>query len=339
MQIFARKKILETETFRTVFGIAACPVRMDYDARIMLSGSCFSEHFGDWLRDLKFHCMANPYGVLYNPVSLASQYSDMLSGRSFDAQELFAVQGVFRSWDFHSRIAHPDRNAMLAMMHERVKTGAAFLKSSTHLVITFGTAHVFTLKETGRIVANNHKQPAALFSERMLQPKEIFDVWEALLRKIYALNPSLQIIFTLSPVRHLRDGAVENALSKAILLFSIRTLCNTFPAAYYFPAFEIMMDDLRDYRFYAEDMLHPSAEAFRYIAKRFRIACIDAKAYAAMEEIAAWQKAMHHRPLFPGSESHDVFINTLRRKLRELQEKYPGRDWSGEEAILQPSGN
>lgn len=309
--------------FRTQFPIFPNPVTISQESSVFLIGSCFSEHISQNLANYKFDVLSNPFGILFNPVSLANQLRRQMKGNWVQPVEIFENVSLFRSFDFHSSCTHPDKEEAIRRMNEAIRSGKIFLEKCTHLIITFGTSLVYSLKSSGRVVANNHKMPSALFEKRQLSSDEIVADWSDLITELKIKYPRLQIIFTLSPVRHLKDGAVENALSKAVLLQSIHQLKNKFPEIYYFPAYEIMMDDLRDYRFYTKDMLHPNEVAIDYIWNIFKKVCINENCYDLIEQLDQIHTAMFHKPFFPELKEHKEFKLNMFDKIEKLQKEFP----------------
>lgn len=311
-----------TDAFRTNFEIQEIDHKIDYHSKIFFAGSCFSENISDKLQTLKFRVLSNPFGIIYNPVSLAEELQFIMSGRIFSEEDIFCEEGVYRSFYMHSRISHQQKAEMLAMMHAAVERGRKFLQTATHIILTPGTTSVYVLKSSGKVVANNHKQPAHIFDKKQLSFAEVKQVTEDLVKALSVFNPELKIVFTVSPVRHFRDGAVQNMRSKATLLSAIHEVKQNCPEIYYFPAYEIMMDDLRDYRFYAEDMLHPNTTAVTYIFEKFKQAYIHPNSYTLMQEIQDVKSAMQHKPFFPESEQHALFKKNYLLKVHRLQKKY-----------------
>ena len=310
--------------FRTEFQINPLKHKINYKSPVLLIGSCFSEEIGNRLSHLKFRTLQNPSGIIYNPVSLANELNYYRELQHLNQDDLFNAGGVFRHYDFHSSLAHPDKNEAIKNINQAIENGHQFLLSGTHLVITFGTSIVYKLKN-GKIVANNHKQPADNFDKMQLTVAEIIAAWNIIIERLLKLNSNLKIIFTVSPVRHLKDGMTENQISKSTLHLAINELIKS-PQTYYFPSYELMMDDLRDYRFYKSDLIHPNEIAVDYIFEKFSANCIDSSAYPIMDAIREIQAAKMHKPFFPDSEEHMIFKKQMFAKVKTLQEKYPEID-------------
>lgn len=311
--------------FFTKTAITPYPHRLRHSDKLVVIGSCFAEHIGERLERMKFRTVTNPYGVLYNPLSIAEGLSWMIAHRTFTEEELqWHPDGGWNTWQHHSRYSHPDKLTALTAINQSLKAASHQLAEADALIITFGTAWVYRLKDTGSIVGNCHKEADRLFVRERLQVQEIVETYSALLRHIHDINPHLSVFFTVSPVRHLKDGLHGNQLSKATLLLAIDELCRTHPGqCHYFPAYEIIMDELRDYRFYAEDMAHPSAQAVNYVWQRFVEHCIAPEAQQFMKQWEKIVRAIEHRPFQPESTQHKQFALQTRQRIEELKEQYP----------------
>jgi hypothetical protein len=266
----------------------------------------------------------NPFGVLYNPSSITAGCERLLQPEPFTENDLFEYDGMFHSFQHHSRFSGGSATEAIAKMNHALSDAASYLSVVSFIVITFGTAFVYRLKSDGRTVANCHKLPASHFDRRMLTVSQIVDEWSVLLEKIRSANASLRVIFTVSPIRHWKDGAHANQISKCVLLLAEQALTEQFNGwTTYFPAYELMMDELRDYRFYADDMLHPSAVAMDYIWERFSETYMDEGVKADDKEAEAIRRNLQHRPFNPSSETCMQFLQQTLTKLKRLQEKNP----------------
>ena len=318
--------------FFTEIRIPEFPDKLDYSKRTMFLGSCFSNNIGQKLLDLKFQVDMNPFGILYNPESIANSLKILLDKRVFTENDLFQDQGVWNSFYHHSQFSDINPKEILRKINDRLSLSYEFLKKANFLIITFGTAGVYQLKETGQIVSNCHKVPAAGFKRFRLDVNEITNTYNQLLVQIREFNPDLKIIFTVSPIRHWKDGAIENQLSKATLLLAIDTLIkgdgNQFCS--YFPSYELVMDELRDYRFYAEDMLHISQVAVDYIFDRFCKAAVSAESMEVSVNVAKIIRSVQHRPFNPKSAEYEKFIQANLREIAKMEAKFPFLDWSAE---------
>lgn len=311
--------------WRTTFQTEPLSEQIALADRILLLGSCFTEHIGDQLLKHRFHAEINPCGILFHPLAIARSIETGMDLHVPAAEEFFASAGTYRHFDFHSSLSHPELPAAVQQVREAVVRMHNGLQQATHVVISFGTAIVYEDVRTGMPVANNHKLPADRFRKRMLSAEEIVESWMAIMDRVDA-DHSVQWIFTISPVRHLKEGVVQNMHSKSILIDAVHRLAAMRARVHYFPAYELMMDDLRDYRFYAEDMLHPSPAAIQYIWERF---IADAIAPDARVWIDKWKpllQAMQHRPFFPDSPEHLAFMRSRYAVVSALQQDYPQLD-------------
>lgn len=311
--------------FRTRTDIVPLNRRLCHSDKLLVMGSCFAEHIGQRLARMKFRTVVNPYGVLYNPLSIVEGLARLIDRRPFTEEELHEFpDGGWNTWLHHSRYSHPDKQAAFTAINASVMLASQQLAEADTLIITLGTAWVYRLHETGQVVGNCHKVPERRFVRQRLQVQEIVDALATILRRTCDINPHLHVLFTVSPVRHLKNGLHGNQLSKSTLLLSIDELCCMFPErCHYFPAYEIVMDELRDYRFYADDMAHPSHQAVEYVWQCFTEHCIDSE---AQQFIRQWEKvirALEHRPFNPQSEQYRQFVRQNLSKIQELKERYP----------------
>ena len=319
-------------SFFTEIHIPEFPWKLDYSKSMMLMGSCFTENIGQKLLDLKFKVDMNPFGILYNPESIANSIKILLEKRIFTKNDLFSDHGLWNSFYHHSRFSDIDRDAALQKINERITGSIEFLRTADFLIITFGTAWVYELKETGKIVSNCHKVSASEFKRFRLGVTEITETYRELLEQIWEINPGLKVIFTVSPIRHWKDGAVENQLSKATLLLVIDQLIRGFgdQVCSYFPSYEIVMDELRDYRFYAEDMLHLSPVATDYIFDRFTKAMVSTESIEVSGQVSKITKAIQHRPFNPQSVEYEKFLRSNLNEISRLESRFSFLDLSKE---------
>lgn len=309
--------------FRSALPPFTAPFRIAHSDRILLLGSCFTDHIGGFLSDRQFRVLSNPFGISYNPVSL----SRCLLGVDFQESDFFENGGIWRHWELHSELAHPEFQQAMAKAQEANRTAQEFLATVDVLMVTLGTSEVFELQSTGDIVANCHKMPSAAFQQRRLSVSETVNVLKEAFEKIRLLRPDVKIVLTVSPVRHLRNGAVENQRSKAVLHLACDELVATTPNTWYFPAYELLMDDLRDYRFYASDMLHPSETAVEYIWERFGQAFFEAPTAQLNQQIEKINTGLRHRPFNPDTAQHQAFLEKIQVQIAQLQAKYPWMKW------------
>lgn len=326
-------------SFRTEFPVRRAKFSITHQRQLLLVGSCFTEHIGRHLTAAKFPVAVNPFGIVYNPVSIMRSLERLWAGNQpFTVSDLFENQGLWHSWEHHSQFSHPDRSVMLESLNAAYAASAEVLRRTDRLLLTLGTADVFAQKTNGAIVANNHKMPAASFTQRRLSVAEIVQGIVDILQKIATERPDFQVILTVSPVRHFRGGAVENQRSKATLVLACEALCEQLPFATYFPAYELLLDDLRDYRFYAADMVHPNEVAVDYIWEYFADTFFDAATRQLMGRIEKIQHATRHRPFHPGIAQHQAFVQSQLAILAGLTTAYPHLDFAEEMAGLQRGG-
>lgn len=324
--------------FRLPLPPAPAPFQIQHGDWLMLAGSCFAEHMGQKLAERKFQTLSNPFGIVYNPLSMTQSLHRILAGnQEFAATELFENQGLWHSWEHHGRFSHPDKSETLANINAAYRQAADFLKQTNCLLLTLGTADVFALRETGQLVANNHKMPGPLFDARRLSVEEIADAVGEVMGKIESATrfhgvPHFQVILTVSPVRHLRMGLVENQRSKARLILACEVVCRQLPYAHYFPAYELLLDDLRDYRFYASDMVHPSEVAVDYIWECFSQTYFSESTRALNARIEKILAAAQHRPFHPNSSQHRAFAQAQLEAIAQIKAEMPALDFEKEVA-------
>ena len=283
--------------FRTEIPIQSSDLKISHSDKIMMQGSCFAENISSKFTNAGFSIDLNPFGIAYNPLSLSHNLNRLLDNKLYTEDELFKDKDIYHSFSHHSRFSGTDRDEVLTKINSRLELSSTFLRTANLLIITFGTAYVYHLQSNGAVVSNCHKVPAKFFTYKRLTIEEIISEWNGLIVRLQMFNPSLKILFTVSPIRHWKDGAHENQLSKSILLLSIDELLRNHSHCFYFPAYEILLDDLRDYRFYSEDMLHPSSQAIDYIWGKFSETCFDNETIKKAHEFEKIQKSLNHIPL------------------------------------------
>ncbi len=309
--------------FRTELSIARRQPFIDHSRNGFLAGSCFSENISQKLRSAKFPVASNPFGVLFNPMSIHAMFGALESGRIFTASDLHHDNGLWFGWLHHGSFSGADRDLVLHNMNMAAAEGGR----ASYVIVTFGTAWIYTLADTGRVVANCHKQPAAAFSRHRLTIDEIVTAFGELLQGVLK---DKKVIFTVSPVRHLKDGFAENSLSKSILRVAIGELVEKYANADYFPAWEIVTDDLRDYRFYAADMVHPSPVAVDYVWEKFAEYSMTDETLALLPRIGKLVKAAEHRVMRPLSEENAAFREKMLAHANELLREVPELDLGDE---------
>lgn len=299
--------------FRTEINIKPFAEKIDHQSRIFSIGSCFARYMAEELQAAKISTTSNPVGVLFNPASIASVLKRFSECNTLSSSDLQFSNGQWFSYNLHTSFSCADSEVLLSKANGAIQHGHESLTSSNWVIITFGTAWVYTLNESEEIVANCHKQPTSNFTRRRLSIEEIVAMYDELMRGVLA---GKNVIFTVSPIRHLGDGADENFLSKSILKVAVAEIVERFENAHYFPAYEILNDDLRDYRFYAEDMCHPSAQARQYIRDKFFETALSVQCLQLLPRIEKITASVQHRPLNPNS---DAFKEFCRRQIQEIE--------------------
>ena len=321
--------------FRTNIQPEVSKNKITYQTPILFLGSCFTENIGYKMQELKFPVLINPFGVLYNPVSVRQSLEILLDKRDFEEKDIGFFNEQWYSFYHDTEFSKPDKQECLKNINTKLNQAREHFKKINYLIITFGTAWIYEYIKTGTIVSNCHKIPAKEFERYKLGVEDIFVQWAKLLNRIEDFNPNLKVIFTVSPVRHWKDGAVQNQLSKSTLILAIHQIMKIFEIVEYFPAYEIMMDDLRDYRFYADDMLHPSNMAIDYIWEQFANTFFEKDTTEIIKEVGKIIQAKNHRPLNPGADSHKKFKKNQLEKIDKLSKKYPFIDLRNELAFFQ----
>ncbi|WP_318345265.1 GSCFA domain-containing protein [Flagellimonas baculiformis] len=306
---------------------------IDYQGKVLLLGSCFVENMGAKFGYFQFRNSLNPFGIFFHPLAIENLVQRAVDESIYSADEIFEQDGIWHCFDAHSELRSNDRDTLLQLLNQRLMETNRSLETASHIIITLGTAWVYRNVVSKKIVANCHKVPQREFQKELLAPEEIQTSLENCLALVRKMNPGAQLIFTVSPVRHLKDGFVENQRSKAHLISAVHSvLSSRAPACRtdrqsrelaYFPAYEIMMDELRDYRFYGKDMLHPNELAVDYIWDKFRSVWISPESVSLMEEVDSVRKGLAHRPFNPDSHSHQKFRTSLQAKITYLQERFP----------------
>lgn len=312
--------------FQLPIQIEALPQPISYPDKIMLTGSCFTEHIGNALRDWKFDTLQNPNGILFDPASVASSIIAYMDGRPYAESDLVYFNELWQSWQHHSVFSRMDKGEALRGMNGSLARAHGFLKEAKWLIITLGSAFSYRLVENGMPVANCHRAPGQTFRKHLMTIEEINTALDGCLYRLFQFNPSLQVIFTVSPVRHIRDGVVENNRSKARLIESVHHLVNKFGRLYYFPAYELVIDVLRDYRYYDIDMVHPNYPATQYVLEQFTSHYIDKGSQALIEEVKRIVTARKHKPFQPSTQAHKRFLQDHLEKTQELARRCPFLD-------------
>lgn len=317
--------------FRTVLNDWPAAVQISHADAVLCMGSCFAEHIGSRLEERKFETLINPSGILYNPVSLAQTLGWVAEGHLFSEQDVFEGPVQWNSYYHHSRLSAGTREALLEQMNGAMQTaGLFFREKATRLLLTLGTALVYEHVERREVVANCHKLPAKNFNRQRLTVEQVAEILGAVFQTLHRYRPGLEIILTVSPVRHLREGMAENQRSKATLVLAAARLEEMYPQVHYFPAYELLLDDLRDYRFYADDMVHPSGQAVSYIWDFFSQTYFPEETRQIVEEVEGVLRAASHRPFQPDSDAHRAFQAAQLKKIAELEQRYSFLDFERE---------
>ena len=295
---------------------------IDYNSRIFLLGSCFAQHMAQKFERYRFISHVNPFGILFQPTAIEAFIGHCLLQKKFSQDDVFEQHGIWHHYDAHSALDGFSANEVCDSLNIAARAGEAQLTSATHIIITLGTAWVYRHKASGNYVANCHKVPQREFDKELLSVERIGESLDKILLMIAKINRTAQVIFTVSPVRHLRDGFVQNQRSKSNLIAALHPTIEKHPNTHYFPAFEIVMDELRDYRFYAPDMIHPNSVAIDYIWERFGQAFIAEDARSTAAEVEAVVRGLEHRPFNPDTVQHRNFMASLAQKIAALQSRF-----------------
>ncbi len=308
------------------------PIR--YQDHILLMGSCFTEHIGHSLGELKFSMLQNPNGILFGPDSVCRSLDWYMENRDLTPKDLFQLNEVWHSWMHHSRFSNTNADDALMKMNEARQKAHDFLKNAGWLIITLGSSFSYRLTSVASRateplnngVANCHRAPSSWFNKEMLEIIQINQLLTGTIRRLRQFNPSLKIIFTVSPVRHIRDGVVENNRSKARLIEAVHQMTMAQDYIHYFPAYELVIDVLRDYRFYDIDLVHPNYAATEFVLEKFAQNCIDDDSRLLMQEVKKIIIARKHKPFQPDTNAHRKFLADHAAKTKAMMEKYPFLD-------------
>jgi len=312
--------------FTTKVPISKSNHPIDYQSQLLSLGSCFAVNMAQKLDYFKFSSSCNPFGILFHPEAINEIIQKAISHSPFTEADIFFHNGLWHSFAVHSDLSHPEKETFLLRLNGKLESTNNQICHATHIIITYGTAWVYRENKSSRIVANCHKVPQSQFAKELLSVDAIQSAMSHTMEAIQKINPDCTVIFTVSPVRHIKDGFTENQRSKAHLITAMHNQLQTDRrqvATAYFPSYEIMMDELRDYRFYAEDLLHPNQTAINYIWERFSEGHISDTAHETAETVSGIQKALQHKPFHPDSESHQQFLSALQKKILALQQQFP----------------
>lgn len=296
---------------------------IDHSHQILMVGSCFTEHIGKELKVLKFSVLENPNGILFETKSVCRSLNSYLHNKRYIAEDLFALNELYHSWEHHSRFSHPNKQECLQQINASQEQAAAYVKQADWLIITLGSSFAYRLIEPRRDVANCHKAPQKWFEKHLVPIDEQLAMLDNTIHQLFHANSKLKIIFTISPVRHLRDGVIDNNRSKARLLETVHQLVEKSDRIFYFPAYELVVDVLRDYRFYDIDLAHPNYAATQFVLEKFSEFAFTNQTRSLNQELKQLQLAMQHRPFHPASQQHQRFLAVQLAKVQELKLRYP----------------
>ncbi len=309
--------------FQTTIPVQKSDYLIDYSSKLVSFGSCFAENMSNKFDYFKFSTITNPFGIIFNPISLEKIIVRSIHKKYFTEKDIFFHNEAWHCFEVHSELSNLDKADFLFTLNQLIDTTNWHIENATHCLITLGTSWVYKHIESDEIVANCHKVPQQQFMKELLSVADIEVSLKRIVSEIHVVNPNCKFIFTISPVRHSKDGFVENNVSKSQLITALYHFLPKTTSSIYFPSYEIIMDELRDYRFYAEDMLHPNQTAIDYIWMKFSENFIDEKEFVTMQYVSEIQKSLSHRPFNPNSESHLKFQNNLKQKMNAIVAKYP----------------
>jgi hypothetical protein len=308
--------------FRTIIIPQKPGFTISHRDQLVSIGSCFSENIGQRFGNYKFNININPFGQQYNPHSIAIAIEQLITPTTYAIENLVEHNEQYHSFNHHGSFSKSTAEETLVGINTGLLKAAEDLKQASVLFLTFGTAHVFKLKETGKIVSNCHKLPGNMFEMELMRPEQIISTLQTVFGRLKKFNPNLKIVLTVSPVRYFAFGAYENSVSKSHLFTAIHALQQANPGLYYFPAYELVMDDLRDYRFFADDMLHPNQQALDYVWDSLANTFFDTKTTHLLQQIEEVLQALNHRPRNPNSTAHKKFVEKNLEKMDALKRKF-----------------
>lgn len=295
---------------------------IDYSSQLLLLGSCFSENIGAKLEYYKFQGLQNPFGILFHPLAIERIIEKSVNQEFFTEEDVFNENEQWHSFDAHSNLSNPSKAQIIEDLNNAISRTSTQVNTASHIIITLGTAWVYRKTSSNKVVANCHKVPQSNFTKELLSVEEVVKNLKQVITFVQSVNPTVQFIFTVSPVRHLKDGFLENQRSKAHLIAAIHQVLNEDRVSY-FPSYELMMDELRDYRFYAKDMIHPNETAIEYIWEKFVEVWLASNTFSTMKKIEKVQKGMLHKPFNENSDQHQKFLVKLNVLKSEIQTEFP----------------
>jgi hypothetical protein len=311
---------LQAMDFKLKFTPKSPNQRFNYKQPMLLSGSCFADNIGDLLTEHQFNILSQPNGVVYNPISIAQQVKQIGEGIPYTENDFYLYNELYHTWYHHSSFNSTNKSEVLQQINATLIHAHQFIhQPQTIVYVTFGSAFVYELKDKPDfIVANCNKYPQQYFNKRLLLVNQIVDAWTEVMRGL----PHVRFVFTVSPVRHIKDGLFENNVSKGILLQAVYELCNHQPQAYYFPAYEIVVDELRDYRFYESDLIHPNKQAVNYVWQQLVNTYFDEVTQQYVLDAKALNAMKNHRIMHEGTVAHQNFNKALKEKETWFQSTY-----------------
>lgn len=318
------------DDFRTRLPVKEFPFALTHEDKLLCLGSCFAEHISQKLTYYKFQSLLNPFGIQYNPVSLSRSLIALLEEKRYTENDIFQHNHLWHSFDHHSHFSGTDPKQTLDTINEATRQGTAFLQRADFIILSLGSSFVYENKASEQVVANCHKLPGHLFHRRLLPLEEIQKYLDDTIKRISAHFPNIQFLLTVSPVRHIKDGLIDNQRSKSRLLLAAEWLCHHHKLVHYFPSYELLMDDLRDYRFYGEDLIHPSNMAINYIWKYFCQAFMEDSTLTLIAAVEKIKTAAAHRPFVPESQQHQQFLKKQLNSIQELESSYSFLDFKVE---------
>jgi len=322
------------------FQITPSSYKISYTDKILFVGSCFTEEIGKLMQELKFDVLRNPNGILYDPFSIATALDSYIENKQYTESDLFLLNELWHSWQHHSIFSGMNKEEVLQNINDSQTEAHQFLKTTSWLIITLGTSYNYQLKKSLQPVANCHKAPQDFFEKKLVSIEEMISGLSNVISKLQLFNPDMKIVFTVSPVRHVRDGVIENNRSKARLIEVVHSIKENVPNVFYFPAYELIIDVLRDYRFYKDDLVHPTETATTFVFENFCNTYLDEPAKKLLEEIKSIIAAFRHKPFQSESAAHKKFQAAQLEKINFIKTNFPFIDFSKEEKFFsQVSGH
>jgi len=317
---------------RTTFEIEPSVNKITYNDPVLFTGSCFATEIGKQFEAGKMPVLINPSGTVYNPVSVCNTLDTIMEGRKYTSDDIYNYNGIWLSFNHYTDFSAEDPVTVLERINSAAERSHKFVSAAKFLFITFGTARVYRWNKSGSIVSNCHKIPSSEFTNELLAPSQIVSLWDAELTKLKSLFPALKVVFTISPVRHWKDGAHGNQISKSVLILAVEELMGHPSGPGYFPAYELVMDDLRDYRFYDDDMLHPSSSAINYVWQRFSDCYLDSRTVELRNEVIKVTRACSHRLTSALERKKKEFARSMIERISKIEDKIPTVDLKAEKA-------